>query len=249
MIQKIRDKAPEELKMTPFAKAIKQKNFDKDLFIDDILLRKSVFRNPISRFQYDVNVSKPDGELSGSGWLYFWNEERQEIKFKPEIVEHILPYKVLFNEFIVYKAVKFLEQVNFTPRLTEKITIEINRQRISSAIRSMFKEYNTCFYCNHSISDNLFHLDHFIPWEYVLSHDIWNLVVSCPSCNNGPGGKFIKIPELYYLEKLNHRNAANFSALKINKNFKTPDEVQQRLADLYDYALRSGYEMWRPVRV
>ena len=35
---------------------------------------------------------------------------------------------------------------------------------------------------------------------------VWNLVLACPDCNRGEGGKFARIPAPEYLLRLNRRN-------------------------------------------
>ena len=55
-------------------------------------------------------------------------------------------------------------------------------------------------------------VDHFFP--HILSREmkdvnldgVWNLVLSCKDCNRGTGGKFARIPEERYLERLYRRN-------------------------------------------
>ncbi|MRX81096.1 HNH endonuclease domain-containing protein [Eggerthella guodeyinii] len=55
-------------------------------------------------------------------------------------------------------------------------------------------------------------VDHFFP--HVLGRvvrdtnfdGVWNLVLACPDCNRGEGGKFARIPILSYLERLHRRN-------------------------------------------
>lgn len=73
-----------------------------------------------------------------------------------------------------------------------------------------------CFYCSNDISIkesslNLADVDHFFP--HVLQKEVrynlngvWNLVLSCLSCNRGQGGKFDRIPEKRFLERLHKRN-------------------------------------------
>ena len=62
-------------------------------------------------------------------------------------------------------------------------------------------------YCSKPISikkgnENTCHVDHFFPhklkdFKYYEVDQIWNLVLSCPTCNNrGEKGKFMKIPEI-----------------------------------------------------
>lgn len=55
-------------------------------------------------------------------------------------------------------------------------------------------------------------VDHFFP--HMLSREmrginldgVWNLVLACKDCNRGVGGKFTRIPEEKYLERLYRRN-------------------------------------------
>lgn len=224
-----------------------KRDFNKSTLIQNVFSRKSILRNPISRFQYGVRVINPDGDPAGEGWLYSWNEYDQKIIINEEGAKAIEANKHLFYEVVIFKAVCFLEQFNFTPRLTQKITLEVKRQAISQVIRSLFLSNSaTCFYCQSPIYEDNFHLDHFIPWEYILSNDPWNLVLSCPPCNNGPGGKFISLAPEQYLEKIKERNKRNFKSLKIYKQFTTPSEVNERVNDLYSNAIKSGYQIWRP---
>lgn len=77
-----------------------------------------------------------------------------------------------------------------------------------------------CFYCFSDISidektGRTVDVDHFFP--HVLKNltpinamtnidGIWNLVLSCQECNRGPKGKFARVPEVRYLDRLNKRN-------------------------------------------
>ncbi len=75
-----------------------------------------------------------------------------------------------------------------------------------------------CFYCFGDISinpgnDDLADVDHFFPWvlEANIKSDlningVWNLVLSCNSCNRGEQGKFAHVPALQYLYRLHKRN-------------------------------------------
>jgi hypothetical protein len=73
-----------------------------------------------------------------------------------------------------------------------------------------------CFYCFDNISihesdENLADVDHFFPHTLqrqtrINLNGVWNLVLACKSCNRGQSGKFDKIPELKYLNRLHKRN-------------------------------------------
>jgi hypothetical protein len=72
-----------------------------------------------------------------------------------------------------------------------------------------------CFYCGVEIlvdgSANT-EVDHFFPRTLLTRHPginwdgVWNLVLACEACNSGEGGKFARIPELRFLERLEARN-------------------------------------------
>jgi len=74
-----------------------------------------------------------------------------------------------------------------------------------------------CFYCFSDISvetnsENLADVDHFFPHALLqmgttINLDgVWNLVLTCKSCNRGVGGKMARVPHLRYLERLHKRN-------------------------------------------
>jgi hypothetical protein len=74
-----------------------------------------------------------------------------------------------------------------------------------------------CFYCFGELSlvegePDLAEVEHFLP-HCLKGHlgtipvdGIWNLVLACPACNRGAAGKFDRIPEAPYLERLYRRN-------------------------------------------
>jgi hypothetical protein len=76
-----------------------------------------------------------------------------------------------------------------------------------------------CFYCFSDISiknqdsDIYPDVDHFFP-HILKKHDtqyqsvdgVWNLVLSCITCNRGERGKFAQVPSIKLLERLHRRN-------------------------------------------
>lgn len=95
---------------------------------------------------------------------------------------------------------------------------DLRRKDVTSA-RGALNGYQKgkCFYCFDDITvtegtDNSCDVDHFFP--HALSAHIkdinfdgvWNLVLACPNCNRGEGGKFAKVPHIKYLERLHRRN-------------------------------------------
>ena len=69
-----------------------------------------------------------------------------------------------------------------------------------------------CFYCRRAIEAEHADVDHFLPhtilpFDVVPNIDgIWNLVLACADCNRGSPGKFARVLELQFLERLHDRN-------------------------------------------
>jgi hypothetical protein len=72
-----------------------------------------------------------------------------------------------------------------------------------------------CFYSFDDISieprsNNLVDVDHFFPYalrEYIPNiNGVWNLVLASQECNRGERGKFDRLPDIEYLERLYNRN-------------------------------------------
>ena len=211
-----------------------------------------ILRNPISRFNSDYSVNeKSGGDKSGKGWLFEWSEVEEKIVLDPDNLEYLKKNPVLFQIVTILKCAKFLEDYNVTPHLTDKIHFEIKRADFSDRLKHNFNIYiqlfkeDRCFYCEGDL--NGYHKDHFIPWEYVLEHKIWNLVPSCPKCNNGTGGKFIRIPEEKFLDKLLKRNKNLYSIKEFNleSEFESAANLEESVIFLYKNALKSGYPLWK----
>lgn len=63
--------------------------------------------------------------------------------------------------------------------------------------------HKTCFYCGKNLKLNNIYVDHFIPWCYMKSNQLWNFVLSCDRCNSK---KSDRLPQYQYLERLIIRN-------------------------------------------
>ena len=96
-----------------------------------------------------------------------------------------------------------------------KLFVQIDkRRRVDvTSTRDALNGYQKgkCFYCNRDITvlqglENSCDVDHFFPWSSDLTNvdGIWNLVLSCQSCNRGH--KSDSVPNLKLVEKLYNRN-------------------------------------------
>ena len=94
----------------------------------------------------------------------------------------------------------------------------VRRRKAVTSSRGALNGYQKghCFYCYANLQllgeDSNTDVDHFFPHKLKQSNlplnldGVWNLVLSCQSCNRGAKGKFDRIPSLNLLERLHTRN-------------------------------------------
>lgn len=121
-----------------------------------------------------------------------------------------------------------------------------------------------CFYSFADIAiepgaENLADVDHFFPWvlgDYGIANidGVWNLVLASKDCNRGAGGKFDRLPDIKYLERLHTRNEFLINShhplreTLIRQTGNTEPERRKFLLDNYR-AARTGRcigEPWKP---
>lgn len=86
-----------------------------------------------------------------------------------------------------------------------------------------------CFYCGKTHENRRLTLDHVIPWRFLKTDDLWNLVWCCSKCNSS---KNDKLPPQEFVDKLIRRN----NSLKIQQ----PDILR-----ISNIALSNGVDEWR----
>ena len=86
-----------------------------------------------------------------------------------------------------------LETFNVSPKIAMKVRVTNDNLEIK---RANLKKYRTyldlefkdgdirCFYCGGIIPESEISLDHVIPWSYMYSDDLWNLVYCHKSENS-----------------------------------------------------------------
>jgi len=142
------------------------------------------------------------------------------------------------------------------------------RINVTSSISSLNGyQKGFCFYCFEDlhIEDNSekynVDVDHFLPHvlqrENILSNldGVWNLVLSCQSCNRGINGKFEKIPEKELLNRLHTRNEFYIEShhplreTLILQTGKTEKKRSRFLQQQYLTAQKHILSTWKPETV
>jgi len=144
--------------------------------------------------------------------LYNLDIKNGKVFFNSNQVRVLTEYSELLFEIINYRWTQILESFNHSPKISMKVRV-ISEGTIRRNNLSPFKEYldlenadgkRYCFYCNQEISKDEESIDHVIPWSFMFSDDIWNLVYCHRSENSS---KSNLIPNEKIIEKLETRNS------------------------------------------
>ena len=121
-------------------------------------------------------------------------------------------YSIVLSKLLNYKWAQLLEKFNFAPKITTKVNGISNSKikRQSSLIKykeQLLKEFEgrkvLDFYTGNELDVTDISIDHVIPWSFMYSDDIWNLVITSKSHNSS---KSNTIPSDDVIEKLKERN-------------------------------------------
>lgn len=161
--------------------------------------------------------------------IYEYVKEDSLIKIKRENLKILADNNQDLFDLINYRWGLILETFNSSPRINRKVKI-IDEQEVKRNSLSKFKEYldvenpdRHCFICGKSIDDKELSIDHVIPWSYLYSDDLWNLVYVHKSCNSS---KSNVIPTKEDIERLKNRNNRLSKLLnEKSKNGKAIDEL------------------------
>ena len=164
----------------------------------DVKRISKILKQDVSwRFQ-DVGKKKYD--------IYKLNLD--ELSLEIHHPELITDYSDILFELINYRWTQQLEKFNSSPRISKKVN-GTDREDIKRGGLSKFKKYldienpdHICFITGEKI-DNELSIDHVIPWSYLFSDDIWNLVYVKKSENSSKSNKIPSEKTILNLEKRN----------------------------------------------
>lgn len=141
--------------------------------------------------------------------IYSYKRGNDYIEIDVSLLKHFIEDEQDLYDLINYRWGLILETFNSSPRINKKVkiiderTIKRNSLNKFKSYLDLFNEDYRCFICNNFISADNISIDHVIPWSYMYSDDIWNLVYVCKSCNSS---KSNRIPSQKEINKLKNRN-------------------------------------------
>jgi 5-methylcytosine-specific restriction endonuclease McrA len=181
------------------------------------------------------------------GQLYNFSKSAKKIWINPDIYNILLRLKNTFEKMNYFEWMKFLEKCNEPNKLYSLATkIDSSTKRNNLELYRNFLLSNgqhKCAYCGKEISrlENKAPVDHIIPWSFVKDDKLWNLTLTCQTCNSK---KSNKLPIKDYIRKTEQRNEIIMEKFK---NFELVEEdfknyTTSKYDRMYDSAIFNGLD-------
>ncbi|MCZ8538307.1 HNH endonuclease [Paenisporosarcina quisquiliarum] len=209
------------------------------------VLVKAIERNIIHKDVVGALFADTDGILYG-----FVKKERK-VKLTPSGYGFLLKYQTTVFKLVNYELAKFLQKKNSL--VTHGILLEeienITQRESLLQFQQLLVENSgsSCFYTGRSldIGKKSIAVDHFVPWSFVHSDELWNFVLTTGALNSSKGSK---LPAERYLEKIDERNRLfqQVGDVYVKQYMESYDFIH--FVKLYKYAELNGFEKgWAPV--
>jgi len=154
-------------------------------------------------------------------------------------------YRKILTQLTNYELAKFLEKYNeipYTNFLLGKVESISKRISLEYFYNLLIKyEEHACFYCGKTLNkrNRGTHVDHVIPWSYMQSDNLWNLVLACSKCNLS---KSDKIPNEPFFEKIIERNQLFFVNLQGEDQKHISNYTRDKFMTIYKYSVFNGFD-------
>jgi 5-methylcytosine-specific restriction endonuclease McrA len=143
--------------------------------------------------------------------IYGLDKKSESITFDQEQIEVIQSNGFVLKQLLNYKLAQLLEQYNDSPRITQKVRglsdQQLRRNNLTKYRKILLsikpEEPIVDFYTGKVLEQNQISVDHVIPWSFIYSNDLWNLVITSKSFNSQKNNR---TPDRQVIERLQKRN-------------------------------------------
>lgn len=142
--------------------------------------------------------------------IYQYTPKVSKIIFNKEHALLLKEYSIIISKLLNYKWTQLLEKFNFAPKIASKVNgiseSKLRRNSLKKYKEALLLEHDgkaIDFYTGKLLQDSDISIDHVIPWSFMYSDDIWNLVITSKSYNSSKNNT---IPSETAIEKLKERN-------------------------------------------
>lgn len=163
--------------------------------------------------------------------------------FKKEDAELLKEYALVISKLLNYKWAQLLEKYNYAPKIVNKVNsiseAKLRRESLTKYKNELMKQFADGvaidFYSGKPLDDNDISVDHVIPWSFMYSDDIWNLVLTSKSNNSS---KSNSIPSVEVIEKLKQRNIKLVGLLATKFDSEIKESIDKDLVDKFYFECR-----------
>ena len=175
--------------------------------------------------------------------IYDYNKDNSVILLDKRDVEELKNYSIVVSKLLNYKWAQLLEKYNFAPKIASKVNgiseTKLKRNNLNKYRDELLKEFEgreiIDFYTEKPISKDEISIDHVIPWSFMYSDDIWNLVITSKTINSS---KSNSLPTDNDIIKLKTRNKNIDSLLSGSFKIAMDEAIQNNYVDKYYFESR-----------
>ena len=197
-------------------------------------ISKILSKNVSWRFMYINGENIPLYDLDNSKRIIYLTKE-QALDLKN--------YVFVLSQLLNYRWAQLLELFNTAPRISSKVKglsdNKIRRNNLSKYKKILLEMYNgdpIDFYTGKVLEENDISVDHVIPWSFMYSDDIWNLVLTSRSKNSS---KSNSVPSKEIIKRLKDRNDNLLRTIKDKSQEKILEEaIRNNYIDKFYYSLK-----------
>jgi hypothetical protein len=182
------------------------------------------------------------------GALYTWSKSDEFITISAESHAFISENAQTLESIANFWWAKYLERVNLlAPLVIEKVERDGAKRSSLSRYLEILRQTDEhrCFYCSRDLEESGkgIHVDHVIPWSFLLTDPLWDLVLSCAPCNLA---KSDSLPDRKYLAELVKTNARR-SRITLPPGIGSPLIEAGEIDRFYDAAISVEWPSgWAP---
>lgn len=130
------------------------------------------------------HTSEPPGALP----LFTWTRGQTAIALTQGAVDFIAEQRAALEVLANYRWAERLEKFNaLAPAVIEKVSRDgVQRGSLTRYVEILTSAgEDSCFYCERKFGGTVkIAVDHLLPWSFLLSDPVWDLVLACVDCNS-----------------------------------------------------------------
>lgn len=209
--------------------------------LDDDYYKKAI--NKVSKTLTE-NVSWRFMHINGKDLpLYKLDIKSHTIAFTKEQVKDLIENSFILSQLLNYRWAQLLEMFNTAPKISSKVKglseNKLRRNNLSKYKNILLKITDgdpVDFYTGKVLDVNDISIDHVIPWSFMYSDDIWNLVITSKSNNSI---KSNSVPTKEVIKRLKERNDELLKKVEDKNQVKLLEEaIKNNYVDKFYYSLK-----------